>query len=723
LGGFGGDGVNGGSGGKGGSGTGGGLDVAAGSGILTLSIDTLNGNTARGGLGGLGTTGGSGGKGGDGTGGGMDVAAGGVTLSSATCNSNNAHGGNGGNGGTGGAGGNATGGGLYVAAGSVTLGNDILDSNHAHSGNGGNGGSLGPGSPVGGNGGGGGNGTGGCLYAAAGNVTLTNDTLNGNTAQGGSGGNGLFNSFGGNGKGGSLYAAASNLILTLTNDTLSGNIAHGGVGGTGGVGFGNGGNGGRGDGGGLYVVASSGTLTLTNDTFSGNKAQGSNGNNTSGSGGNGGGARGGGLDVATGSGILALTTNDTFSGNTAQGGTGGNGGGGSGGFIGSGGAGGSGTGGGLYVPASSSIVLANTLIAENHVAAGAGGSGLVPGSAGNATGPDFAGTAGSSDHDLIGDPSGSFGFGNPGSGDLLNVNPNLGPLQNNGGPTQTLALLAGSPAINAGDSHAPGLLATDQRGFARIVGNAVDIGAYEFGATPATTDLSVSGLAPAGIPAGGQITYRLTVTNNSSTAQSNVTLADGLPANTTLVSWTPAAGWSSSAPAAGSGSGTVTAWIGSLAANSSANFTLIVQINSDTANGTVIRDTASVGPITGDPNPANNSVTFNTTVGVPVNVSADVAVQRSGFRYDFALQEFVQTVTITNISGSTLFGPLALQLINLSGNATLANATGSNNGIPYLDFVSPGGKLAACQSITVTLFFKDPTKQGITYGTQVWQGF
>jgi hypothetical protein len=48
-----------------------------------------------------------------------------------------------------------------------------------------------------------------------------------------------------------------------------------------------------------------------------------------------------------------------------------------------------------------------------------------------------------------------------------------------------MALLPGSPAIDAGDSSAPGLPATDQRGLARIVGNAVDIGAYEFGATPA----------------------------------------------------------------------------------------------------------------------------------------------------------------------------------------------------------------------------------------------
>jgi hypothetical protein len=63
---------------------------------------------------------------------------------------------------------------------------------------------------------------------------------------------------------------------------------------------------------------------------------------------------------------------------------------------------------------------------------------------------------------------------------LCGVNaPWLGPLANNGGPTQTMALLAGSPAIDAGAN--PGGLATDQRGagFTRTAGARTDIGAYE----------------------------------------------------------------------------------------------------------------------------------------------------------------------------------------------------------------------------------------------------
>jgi hypothetical protein len=73
------------------------------------------------------------------------------------------------------------------------------------------------------------------------------------------------------------------------------------------------------------------------------------------------------------------------------------------------------------------------------------------------------------------------------TGDLNNTDPKLGPLQDNGGPTQTMALLSGSPAIDAGNpsgcTDGQGhLLKTDQRGEPRPDRedkSGCDMGAYE----------------------------------------------------------------------------------------------------------------------------------------------------------------------------------------------------------------------------------------------------
>ena len=59
---------------------------------------------------------------------------------------------------------------------------------------------------------------------------------------------------------------------------------------------------------------------------------------------------------------------------------------------------------------------------------------------------------------------------------IINADPLLGPLQNNGGFTETMALGAGSPAIDAGNSAT--CATTDQRGFPRPPGHC-DLGAYQ----------------------------------------------------------------------------------------------------------------------------------------------------------------------------------------------------------------------------------------------------
>jgi hypothetical protein len=113
----------------------------------------------------------------------------------------------------------------------------------------------------------------------------------------------------------------------------------------------------------------------------------------------------------------------------------------------------------------------------------------------SATGDNCSGIAVTSlGHNLSSDDS----CGLSGPGDLQNTDPLLGPLQDNGGPTLTHALLPGSPAIDAGDNgNAP---ATDQRGLPRIMdgdGNGsflADIGAYELqNGVPDTTPPSITG--------------------------------------------------------------------------------------------------------------------------------------------------------------------------------------------------------------------------------------
>jgi hypothetical protein len=131
-------------------------------------------------------------------------------------------------------------------------------------------------------------------------------------------------------------------------------------------------------------------------------------------------------------------------------------------------------GGGIFVsdivPASA-LTLQSTLVARNF--RGTGG-----------TLEDVVGAVvGTSSNNLIGVDTGLTGITNGILGNLVGtaaapIDPLLAPLANNGGPTRTNALLAGSPAINAGFNFSGQV--TDQRGgtFARSVGP-TDIGAFE----------------------------------------------------------------------------------------------------------------------------------------------------------------------------------------------------------------------------------------------------
>jgi CSLREA domain-containing protein len=186
-------------------------------------------------------------------------------------------------------------------------------------------------------------------------------------------------------------------------------------------------------GGGISAIG--GTLTVTGSTFSGNSAD----------------TLGGGI---FNNGTLTVT-NSTFSGNSAtQGG---------------------------------SIFNGNTLTVINSTFSGnsanTNGGGIY--SFGSATLRNSIvanGTAGGNCHGTITNGGNNIDDGTTCSwgsanGSMSSTNPLLGVLANNGGSTQTFALLTGSPAIDGGDdSHCP---ATDQRGLSRPQGAHCDIGAFE----------------------------------------------------------------------------------------------------------------------------------------------------------------------------------------------------------------------------------------------------
>jgi hypothetical protein len=140
--------------------------------------------------------------------------------------------------------------------------------------------------------------------------------------------------------------------------------------------------------------------------------------------------------------------------------------------------------------------LTNCTLAWNQGTGGLGGAGGAGGTAalpGNPPGaPGTPGTSGSAYGGTACGPMPNtlIASNTPAGGDSF-ADPKLGPLANNGGPTLTMALLPGSPAIDAGNtSLAP---ATDQRGFPRPAGLAADIGAFEYGSVMPTLAISRSG--------------------------------------------------------------------------------------------------------------------------------------------------------------------------------------------------------------------------------------
>jgi hypothetical protein len=275
-------------------------------------------------------------------------------------------------------------------------------------------------------------------------LTVSNSTISGNFALGGGGidmvsyGDASLtvsnSTLSGNSGGG---IRNDNGVVTVSNSTLSGNSA--------------------GSGGGIDNYG--GTLTVSNSTLSGNSAY----------------YYGGGIYNAFGT---LTVSNSTFTANSAS------------------------KGGGIYN--FGMMTVTNSTLSGNHAVSGGGGlyhtmvqgfpalallhNTLIAGNFQGAAGTTRDDVSGALDpggnYNLIGDGSGMTGLSNGVNGNLIGsaaapIDPLLGPLQNNGGPTPTMALLAGSSALNAGDPAQLGV--ADQRAVVRAGG--VNIGAYQASAS------------------------------------------------------------------------------------------------------------------------------------------------------------------------------------------------------------------------------------------------
>ncbi len=139
--------------------------------------------------------------------------------------------------------------------------------------------------------------------------------------------------------------------------------------------------------------------------------------------------------------------------------------------------------------------------------------------------------------------------------------------------------------------------------------------ATDVASTVSIADLSVTDAgSPNPVTAGNNITYTQVVTNNGPSAADNATVVATIPANTTFVSIAAPAGWSCITPTGG-GTGTVVCSNLNMPGLTAATFTMVVKVNSGTANGTVITGTVAASSSVTDPNTSNNTASASTVVG------------------------------------------------------------------------------------------------------------
>lgn len=135
--------------------------------------------------------------------------------------------------------------------------------------------------------------------------------------------------------------------------------------------------------------------------------------------------------------------------------------------------------------------------------------------------------------------------------------------------------------------------------------------------TPFISDLTITKAAsPDPVPSGSDLTYTIALTNNGPDPGLSVTLADALPEQTTFRSLAAPEDWSCTTPAVGD-PGAVNCSTPSLASQVTQTFTIVVNVNRDVADRTVLSNTATVSTSTFDPDPSNNMASVAVTVSNP----------------------------------------------------------------------------------------------------------